>query len=167
MLTRRLRRDEGRGVGRPDLLAAPEHLGLLLDVIAFDAEQQPVAPRPPVERGHESGRVEGPARPVGVLEDEAAGVVRHPRPSHFGKAESRIPHQRAVGEDPEIRVAVAGERLGPQGLARFVRMPPVHRQSQFTHLLGQARRREAPEGGLQRVGDLAAQFRVMHERIHR
>ncbi len=121
--------DPGRDVGAGQHLAHPEDFALALDVLGRDAVG------------------DAPARAAGHEAEHQARIVRHAAAEHQAHAEAaaeavdvagqalvdvdrRIPHQRAVAEDPKI---LAGARaaamiFGARLFPRFLGERTAHRR---------------------------------------
>ena len=160
---RRLDRHAHRHVGARQHLARPQDLGLALDVGARDAERQAVALAALVERRHQP-RTARRAAAHGGLQAEAPVIAAQARRPDLDDVHGRVPHQRAVGEEPQIAVA-SRERRSPSGLARLVGEAPGGRVAVLARHaveVGEPLDR-LPEVGLLRRDDLAGEGRHMDE----
>ena len=64
---------------------------------------RPSQPCPTSKRRHDARRLAAAAPALVINKDKAALVLRRTGPPHFGELQGRIPHQRAIAEDIQIR----------------------------------------------------------------
>ena len=130
---RALRRDHrqpGRAVAVAQHFAPPDHARLELDLIGRDAKGQPTAAgRRRLQRQRER-RLGRRAAAHRRLVAEAALKARQIGLPHLGKVNARVPHQRAVAEQPQVlrRVQVAQHRAAGV-FELLVRLAPGRRQA--------------------------------------
>jgi drug/metabolite transporter (DMT)-like permease len=154
---------EDRMISVAGQLAPPEDFSLGLDISRKDAEDQPVAAWPMIQRSQKPRPFHRAPPADAVLQDEAAGMVGDMGPPKFGKAEGRVPHQRTIGEDPKIARMVR-QGAPAKGLT-LVRRGQKPFEPQFRATDGKAVGVELPECRLRRVGDQGPQLRVVDKGI--
>ena len=108
---------ECRDIGSADHLAPPEDFGFRFEVLPGDAIGKAFASIAMVKRRHQAGDLAGAAGAPGVLEDEPAGIVGQPGTAHLGEQEGGVPHQRAIGKDPQVAIAMLFQHLPAGRLA--------------------------------------------------
>lgn len=161
-------RDEPGQISRHDHLAQTQMARLHLHLFGGDAEGQPGAARPFVQRGHETGRRRRSAAAIGIDEDETPFMAWRMGAAQLGEIQRRVPHERAVGEDPEVPL-MPGQGRHAQGLPRGVVVDaiPGLDPARFHHRLDRCGGRGAEKPlGVERL-DPRAQLGVMAERVHR
>ncbi len=125
---RRRDRRDGRHVPAAQHLASPQDPRFRLGEGRVDAESEAMAEaRRLLERQHHAGKLRRSAPEARAIR-EAPRVAFERRQPDLREMEARIPHERSIGEHPEVLAArELRQRGAPRRLERFVREAPVRR----------------------------------------
>ena len=123
---RRQHRHHRRRIAAAQHLAAPQDRGLSMDGIRGDTERQsPATSLLRLQRKHQRRIVMRSPAEIDLQREAALKALDVGEPD-FGEMKSRVPHQRAVAIDPEVRARfVIAEHRKPRRLDHLVRQPPA------------------------------------------
>src|SRR6516165_3082720 len=116
--------EEGWDVAFPDHFPHPQDFGLSIDRMRRDAQGKSMTLAAHIQRGHESGPGLRPATDLNLQAKATMKAGQCSRPE-FHDVDGRIPHQRSVGEYPQIASQPPSEGLASRGLPLLMGAPPV------------------------------------------
>ncbi len=103
---------------------------LMLKLLLRNTKGESFTPAAFVDCQHQSGLFPRPSTSV-IPQAKAAFVTLAIGMADLVELDRRIPHQRTVGEDPEVAVAAALQPTAPVGVALFAGSAPIRRESGF------------------------------------
>src|SRR5215472_11696413 len=110
---------EGGDVAFPDHFPHPQDFGLSIDRLRRDSQGKAMTFATHIQRSHESGPCLRPATNLYLQAKAAMEASQCCRPD-FDDMDGRIPHQRSVGEYPQISCQPAAQCAPSRGLSLFM-----------------------------------------------